>query len=249
MDHKPFVIANWNACSLRNKHVELLDFLGEKEVDIAVITETHLKPEVNIFLPGFQLVRLDRISAGGEEVAIAVRSNVKRRLLPSFQLKTIEAIGVEVETSLGPIIIIAAYCPKQTTTRDGTAAKLRNDLAKLTRRRAKYIIAGDLNARHEVWGNRRQNRNGIILAEDLETGHYNILAPECPSRISRSGVHSVLDIFLSNMAIFEVPVVFEELSSDHYPVVLTLGATTETVAPTVSGFSVSSTRTPTPTTR
>ena len=222
-------IANWNACSLRSKHIELLDFLNTKEVDIAIITETHLKPEVNVFIPDFRLLRFDRTSARGGGVAVAVRRNIDCRLLPNFQLKFIEAIGIEVRTPFGPITIIAAYCPKQASKHDGTSALLRSDLAKLTRRRSKYIIAGDLNARHEVWGNQRRNRNGSILAEDLETGHYNILAPDSPTRISRSGVHSTLDIFISNMAISEVPVTYEELSSDHYPVVLKLGATAEMV--------------------
>ncbi|XP_055614932.1 uncharacterized protein LOC129761241 [Toxorhynchites rutilus septentrionalis] len=230
MSREAVSIANCNACSLRSKHIELLDFLNNKEIDVAFITETHLKPEINIFLPEFRLLRLDRTSADKGGVAVAVRRNIDCRLLPNIQLKTIEAIGIEARTSIGPIIIIAAYCPKQVNIRDGSAALLRNDLAKLTRRRAKYIIAGDLNARHAIWGNRRQNRNGIILAEDLESGYYNILAPNSPTRISRSGVHSILDIFLTIMAISEDPLVFEELSSDHFPVVLKLGASADTVA-------------------
>ncbi|XP_065091271.1 uncharacterized protein LOC135712240 [Ochlerotatus camptorhynchus] len=76
------------------KNIEFVDFLNERQINIA-ITETHLKPELNVFLPDFQLVRLDRTSSGGGGVVIATRRNISWRLLPSFQLKTIEAIGVE----------------------------------------------------------------------------------------------------------------------------------------------------------
>ncbi|XP_065081805.1 uncharacterized protein LOC135704269 [Ochlerotatus camptorhynchus] len=138
MDREAIKIANWNACSLTNKHRELLDFLNTKEVDIAIITETHLKPELNVFLPDFRLVRLDRTCSGGGGVAIAARRNISCRLLPNFQLKTIEAIGVEVSTSLGPITIIAAYCPKQTHIRDGSSVAFRKDIIKLTRRSGNF---------------------------------------------------------------------------------------------------------------
>lgn len=51
MNRKPLHIANWNACSLRNKYVELLDFVNKKKVDIVIITETRRKPGINVFLP------------------------------------------------------------------------------------------------------------------------------------------------------------------------------------------------------
>ena len=162
-------------------------------------------------------------------MAIALRKNICCRLLPCFHLNVIEAVGVEVSTPVGPITIVAAYCPKQTNARDGSAAKLRSDIIKLTRRQGQYIIGGDLNAKHPAWGNARSNQNGRILSDDLLVGHFNILAPDSPTRLSRSGVHSTLDIFLTNIAAAEDPVVFEELSSDHYPVVLKLGTTAETV--------------------
>ncbi|XP_062538653.1 uncharacterized protein K02A2.6-like [Armigeres subalbatus] len=41
-------LANWNACSLKSKIVvELSDFLQEKEIDAAFMTETHQKPEMH----------------------------------------------------------------------------------------------------------------------------------------------------------------------------------------------------------
>lgn len=121
------VLVNWNACSIKSKTIELKDFLEEKEIDVAFITETHLKPEVNVHIPDFRIVRLDRPTRGGG-VAIALRYNINVRLLPSFQLSTIEAIGVEVTTSVGTITLIAAYCPTQAKDGDGSSVTLRKDI-------------------------------------------------------------------------------------------------------------------------
>ncbi|XP_062537899.1 uncharacterized protein LOC134206228 [Armigeres subalbatus] len=76
-----------------------------------------------------------------------------------FQLHIVVVIGVEVTVSVGTITLIAAYCPTQAKACDGSSA-LRRDIIKLTRRQGKFIIAGDLNAKHQDWGNSRCNQNG-----------------------------------------------------------------------------------------
>jgi len=220
------VLANWNACSLRSKTLELGDFLARESVDVATITETHLKANENIFLPEYHLLRLDRATAGGG-VAIAVKRNIKFRLLPSFKLKLIEAIGVEITSETEPITIIAVYYRKQANIKDGSASDFHNDIIKLTRRQAKFIIAGDLNTRHQAWGNLRKNRNGTILNDDLQAGWYNILSPDQPTYISSTGTHSIIDLFITNISNTTQPVVFSELSSNHFPVVVEVGASCE----------------------
>ncbi|XP_065072801.1 uncharacterized protein LOC135697134 [Ochlerotatus camptorhynchus] len=182
MDRETIKIANWSACSIKSKIIEFVDFLNKQNIDIAVITQTHLKPEVNIYFPGFRLLRLDRTCSGGGGVALA----------------------------------------------GGSAADLRRDIIKLTRRRENGIIAGDLNAKHQPWGNSRRNQNGTFLNDDLQEARYAILAPDCPTRLSRSGVHSTIDIFINNMGDnISLPVTHQELSSDHYPVVAEVYATVE----------------------
>ncbi|XP_055633637.1 uncharacterized protein LOC129773979 [Toxorhynchites rutilus septentrionalis] len=205
--------------------MEFIGFLNEQNIDIAIVTETHLKPEVNMYLPDFWLLRLDRTDSRGGGVAVILRRNIRCKLLPCFQLRTIEALGVDVSTSVGPITFIAAYYPRQTNVRDGSTATLKRDIVKLTRRRENFIIAGDLNAKHQAWGNSRRNQNGTVLAEDLQAAQYTILSPDSPTRLSRSGAHSTIDFFLINMANISNPVVYQVLSSDHYPVVAEVGST------------------------
>lgn len=123
----------------------------------------------------------------------------------------------------GPITIIAVYCPAQCKNSDGSSTRFKNDIQKLTRRSGKFIIAGDLNARHSTWGNSRCNKNGSVLAEDLQAGHYVVLHSDTPTFYSPAGVGSTLDIALTNIADgCSKPSAITDLSSDHLPVVFEL---------------------------
>lgn len=211
---------NWNARSLAAKQAELIEFLNFNQIDVAVLTETHLKPTVNFRLPDHTVYRMDRTGAQGGGVAIAVRKGLAFRALPDYRLKIIEAIGVELVTPQGPIEIIAAYCPTQCKNLDGSTNRLKSELQILTRRQGKFILAGDLNARHSLWGNSRDNRNGKVLADDLQTGHYAVLHPDSPTYYSAAGVGSILDIAITNIVDnCSKPNVTTDLSSDHLPVV------------------------------
>lgn len=216
----------WNARAIARKCTELLDLLSRLSVDILVATETHLKPGMKFNLPGFNIVRLDRTQTKGGGVLIAVRSNLKFAVQPHYKTTVIEALGVVVPTQTGEILVIAAYCPKQCVSSNGSSRSFKNDLAKLTRTPKKFIVAGDLNARHELWHNHRRNSNGMLLFEDAQLGYYTVNAPSDPTFVSRAGVASTLDLFLTNANnIIGDPVTITELSSDHYPVQLQINST------------------------
>ncbi|XP_055630154.1 uncharacterized protein LOC129770968 isoform X2 [Toxorhynchites rutilus septentrionalis] len=216
-------IITWNACSLAAKQMELAEFLRNYKIDIATIIESHLKPNINFHLPDHTIVRLDRSTSRGGGVAVAVRRGLKFLSLRSFNLKIIEAIGIELITTTGPINIIAAYCPYQVKEGDDSSLLLCRDLIALSRNRGKFILARDLNAKHEAWGNLRRNMNGRVLFSDLPCGHYNILCSEEATYFSPAGVPSTLDIFVTNLTNVQQPTVVHELSSDHYPVMIVLG--------------------------
>lgn len=148
----------WNARAVARKSIELLDLLIRQNIDILVLTETHLKPGMNFHLPGYIISRLDRTHTSGGGVMIAVRNTIKFTVQPHYKTAVIEALGAEVRTAFGELLIVAAYCPKQCVDSNGTSRKFRNDLAKLTRTRKKFIIACDLNARHEAWRNHWRNK-------------------------------------------------------------------------------------------
>ncbi|XP_058448904.1 uncharacterized protein LOC131428864 [Malaya genurostris] len=201
MPVNPLNIVLWNARGLSRKRVELCD----------------------LYLPGFNIVRLDRTHSGGGGVALAIRKTIKYIIQPHYRTSVIEAVGIEVSSDTGKIIIIAAYCPTQCYDGNGMARKFKNDLAKLTRTDKKFILACDLNAKHETWRNIRRNKNGCLLFEDLQLGYYTIHAPYQPTYLSPAGISSTLDIVLSNFDLLSQPVTINDLSSDHFPVSFQIG--------------------------
>lgn len=218
MGSKPLKVMNWNACSIRAKKIELSSFLHEQHIDIGLVTETHLKPKDNFSLQGYSTIRLDRPRSNGGGVCIIIKHGIRFFVLPHLATSTIEALGVEIESPTGNIRFIAAYCPRQCKDHDGSSSSFKNDLAKLTRCNTKTVVGGDLNARHEAWKNSKRNRNGCLLFDDAQLGHYTVEFPDEPTFISPAGVPSTLDLFLANCCISK-PTTVNDLSSDHNPVV------------------------------
>lgn len=215
-------IVLWNAHAAKLKAVELLDFAKKEEADIIALTETHLKPGDKFSLPGFTIVRLDRTTGKGGGVAVAVRQPIKFETKTHYQTTVIEAIGIELRTSNGPLLVIAAYCPQQCYEKTGKARQFKNDLVKLTRHSKKFVVACDLNAKHECWGNHRRNKNGNMVFDESQLGYFAVHAPHDPTFVSPAGSPACLDFFLTNTEI-SLPITVNDLSSDHLPVLTRVG--------------------------
>jgi len=71
-------LVNWNANGIKSKKSSLMEFLTRHKIDIACITETHLKSHKKFKLNGYNIYRKDRDaihSSGG--VAILIKKNIK----------------------------------------------------------------------------------------------------------------------------------------------------------------------------
>jgi len=78
----------WNANGLKQHESELLNLLSEKQIDIALITETHCKPNSKLFFPGFKIFRAnhpDKTAHAGS--ANIISSKIQHHLLLSVQLQ------------------------------------------------------------------------------------------------------------------------------------------------------------------
>ncbi len=70
------ILMNWNACGISNKKNELHFFLQTNNVDIACITESHLKPPATFKLPGYNTARMDRANSPGGGVIILIKNTI-----------------------------------------------------------------------------------------------------------------------------------------------------------------------------
>lgn len=145
MENDCINMITWNARGIRNKHLELFQFLISYNIHICLVSETGLNSNLSIKNSEFKIYRNDRTTSRGGGVAVIVRKNVSHQLLPIIDTTIIENIGIKVFTSLGPINIYSCYYP-------GGAAGASN-----TR---KQQFASDL---HRLSGNDRYILGGAIF--------------------------------------------------------------------------------------
>lgn len=220
-------ILSWNARSVRNKKEELFSFLMSQNVHICLLSETWLNKNITIKNKEFYCYRKDRNNTNGGGVAILIRKNIKHEIIPNVNTDVIENIGLKVFTTSGDYIkIYACYFPGGSAGPENTKKrKFCSDIRKLSCNNSKYLLGGDFNGRHSLWGCRRSNCWGNLLFERLDSNNLQILYPNdytyIPSNSSKQP--STLDIFLTNIATNLSPVtVINALGSDHLPIKISL---------------------------
>lgn len=207
---------NWNTRSVQPKTEDLIDLLRTYKIDVAVLTETHLERTTKFSIAHYNIVRRDRTHGRGGGVAILVRDTLNFRKLPDVDTFVIESIGIELEDAVDvDLKIFAAYCPEQCQFNNGTARQFQSDLGKLTR--GKFLICGDLNARHEPW-DVIGNMNGKLLFNQAQVDDFTVNFPEESTLFSPAGNPSTLDIFLANFEINK-PRTIKNRCADHHPVI------------------------------
>lgn len=97
------------------------------------------------------------------------------------------------------------------------------DLNKLLPTRAKLILGGDLNAKHNRWHSRLCTGRGRTLTTHDDTHSYYVLEPTEPARYDVNHRSDVFHIFITININYRVNIHTETvLSSDHNPVILTM---------------------------
>ena len=143
----------WNANSISQHSIELLNFLENHNVDVACITETKLSPSKKFFLKNYKIFRIDRNSHGGG-VAVIVRCDIEVKAIRA-DAAPCEAVGVKVSLDASQSLnIFSAYSSKKS---DFTK------LSSLFDSNIPTIIAGDLNAKHTAWRCRYSNTAAILF--------------------------------------------------------------------------------------
>lgn len=176
-------IANWNATSVVNKKEELEDFLLSNNIDVALISETWLKPDLKFKLKKFHCYRSDRITHGGG-VAIIIKKGIPHEPAKPETSLNLEIIVYKIKTS-PPFYIGAAYNPPQ------SHEHLAEELTVFLRQYPNIVIGGDFNAKHSFWNCSTNNSSGNILRDlSLEKNFIIVYPPEhISSRATMPTIH------------------------------------------------------------
>ena len=129
-------IIQWNCNGIRARAGEIHSLIHD--ADIAYFQETNLSADVTYTLPGFNIVRRDRITTNnnidkcpdrfnapaGEGVLIAIRSDLLYRALDTPTIPNFEITGVALLEFSTPINVINIYRKPQAYTNQSEWKKL-----------------------------------------------------------------------------------------------------------------------------
>ena len=168
----------------------------------------------NLKIKNYNCLRKGRDnSAGG--VAIFIKNNIPFKEVKVNGIISLEHICVKL---VSDIYLIAAYNnpSNEFTTKE---------IEKLMKVGDKVILYGDLNARHTAWNCHIVNRRGLVIFDFVQNNNCSLLYPnECTNYPANGMTPTTIDIGLNkNVRSLSEVRVAHELSSDHIPVLFSLG--------------------------
>lgn len=222
MDQRHLRLVFWNANGMSPEKTRLLKLLlDQRQADIALINETHLRPVDKLKLAGFHVYREDHVSPSGiayRGLAILVRRRIVHQLLPVPTLSAAYALGVEICINHQPTRVFAFYRPPQLRLAVADVRVLLDSLP--------TVVAGDFNLKHTAWNANTNTSEGTRLLDDAELHGYVVLGPEAPTHYpgNRLQLPDVIDLAVMRgiTATVNCDVLDDHLLSDHQPVCLTL---------------------------
>lgn len=229
---KSLKLITYNARGIKGKIIEFYDYLIENNIDIAFVQESHLKTNDKLRNHSkFIVLRLDRDdgrNGGGVMTVIRRGLAYKHLVIPPTQV--IESLSVEIKLSGRSVQLINCYYPG-----GSSINQFRHDLALLTNTFTSYLLIGDFNARHTLWGCSRSNAAGNSLYEYMQLHDIQILFSPSVTHVPAdpNKTPSTIDI-----GVTDGNILFSDFStdedfniSDHYPVHFTIGEDADTYNP------------------
>jgi hypothetical protein len=214
-----FKVLQFNCNGLRNKIIEILDFMKDKNIKIAAIQESKLNS--NSILPelgDYELIRKDRIKDAGGGLAFLIHKDVRYESLPDLPPDLhLETFGIKVAN----ISIINVYLPPVSSCSQGYVPDFSNIL-----NYNDALLLGDFNAHDTLWHSSINDARGSALAEEIGDSAFGILNCDKPTRLPNTGQPTSPDISLASLSL--LPVIewdtFTKFSSDHLPIQVSIQA-------------------------
>jgi hypothetical protein len=186
--------------------------LQDLHVDVALFSETHLKPNERFFISNYHFYQTDRHPGRKGGTALVVRRGVPHSYVDLPHLVSVEATGVRIPIVNSEILLASVYKSPGCTWSD-------TDITELLSFRRKSILAGDLNAKHPFWNSAVSNPSGEKLMALFDLSEFEISARQYPTHYSPAGNGDVLDIVVhQNIRVSDI-IVSDILDSHNLPII------------------------------
>lgn len=212
-------ILSWNSRALSCKTQELANFLNKNPHDILLISETHLKQEINFSFLNYKVYRVDRRWGG---VAILIKPHIPHSGLKIISYNFGEAMSIIIDDPIQPFRICVVYISPAANRNQ--SKKFFNEILSIP---GSILTSGDFNMKHPAWNNISYSLKGKDFYDICNFKKYNIHPPDGPTIIpsNPNSSPSSIDFAVSkNMQGISQLKVLNEMSSDHMPVSFTINS-------------------------
>jgi exonuclease III len=105
--HRPLKVIAFNANGILRQRYELIRQLQELRIDVALFSETHLKPHERFHIQNYHIYRNDRHPGIKGGTAVAVRKGIPHNPVDLPPLISVEATGVCIPIGNEEILLAA----------------------------------------------------------------------------------------------------------------------------------------------
>jgi hypothetical protein len=168
-------ITLWNANGLQNHKEELKLFLTQNKIDIMLISQTHFTSKSHFLIPGYNISLAkhpDDKAHGG--TAIPIKSKIAYAEQLCYAKPELQATIMQVQGPHRNIKIASTYCPP----RHNLKAAQFDSFQTLG---SCFIVGGEFNSKHTLWGSRLITCKGRELATLIQTKNYSVLSTRTPT--------------------------------------------------------------------
>lgn len=189
------IFINVNSLVSKQKRHYFDIFLKKHKPDIVLIAEHKLNIRHKVEFSGYNIIRQNRSTGSGGGTAICIKENFSYKKI-EINLNSVENTAIEVNLIDGSVISFVSMYLRPSV--NLSAFDMNKILSLLNSN--KFILGGDLNARHPSWGDVSTNANGRFLSDWLNNQPLVQLVPtKFPTRVSTC--ESFLDIFLTSASL------------------------------------------------
>lgn len=217
----------WNANGLSQHKLELREFLQNNQIDVMLISETHLTHFNNFSMQGYTFYDTkhpDGKAHGG--TGILVKNRIKHHVMEEYCKEYLHSTTICIQENGGAINVSAVYCPPRFNI---TETQFEEFFATLG---SKFLAAGDYNAKHSFWGSRLISPKGRRLWSAITQANLDVISTGQPTYwpTDPRKIPDLIDFGITkNIRRHQISVESSfDLSSDHSPSIITLEITPST---------------------